>query len=69
MPRKLTEEDVVSFNLAANKRMSVNSRDDIIRHLERRNPWRWWRFKKDYIWVQRQMVKMGYSPTEAKDLL
>ena len=69
VPRKLNEDDVFSFNLSAQKRMPVRTRQDIMAHMERKNGWRWWRLKHDYKWLQREMRKLGYNPDEAKDLL
>lgn len=68
-PRKLTETDIISFNISADKRIGPRSREDILAYLHQKNSWRMWRLQKDYRWVQKHMKKMGYNPEEAKDLL
>lgn len=67
--RLLTRDDVDGWNKAADQRKPAMTREQIIAYVESRNSHRWWRIQHDYKWLQKQMVKMGLNPNDARELL
>jgi len=68
-PRAMTASDIDAWLLAADKRTSPRSRNQIIASIKAQNSYRWWRLNHDIKWIKRQMKKAGLSPDDWKDLL
>lgn len=70
-PRDLTPEDRESWYDAASQRPEANERtiENLKLLIRNRNPVRWWRIRNDYKWLQREMLRLGMSPEDARFLL
>lgn len=72
-PRDLTDRDVVSWDDALNTREGGTTRPQTIEEvrtlLRKKDPVRWWRIKRDHRWMQKQMLKLGLNPEDARFLL
>jgi hypothetical protein len=46
-----------------------NSTENISKHMRRRNRVRWWRLRRDFGWLQKELRKMGRDPEDARWIL
>lgn len=67
--RLLTDNDIDSFNEAADQRKPQRTQTNIIEALRKKDGHRMWRLQRDYRWMQKQMKKMGLNPEDARWLL
>lgn len=65
-PRHPTEEEYMGWFEAAAQRKPTVSFQAAIKKIEISNPYRLWRLKRDFKWLQRQFKKAGIDPEEAR---
>jgi len=72
-PRDLTDRDIVSWDDALNTREGGSTRpqtmEEVRTILRRKDPIRWRRIKRDRKWIEKQMLKLGLNPEDARFLL
>lgn len=68
-PRQLTDRDFAAWNRAASHQRGGMTKLQIQRRMQSYNFVRWNRLRRDYRWLQREMVRMGLNPEDASSLL
>ena len=71
-PRILQQDDIDSWMSAADERSrkpSPSTQDEIVKAIRKRNFVRWWRLKRDYKWLCKEMKRLGLNPEDARFLL
>lgn len=66
--RPLTDEDMSSWFAAAERQdgyQPPRGREAVRRHLTKRNAVRFWRLKRDYKWLRKELAKIGINPEDA----
>ena len=71
--RRPTEAEWSGWDTALDARVTrasgPSSFDDVRQLIRYRNPVRWHNLQKDFKWVQKQMVRMGLNPEDARYIL
>ena len=69
-PRELNNGDIVDWTTAGDHRKpTLRSKEQIIHAIKSKNSYRWFEYKRQRRWVQKQMRKLGLDPDDEKWLL
>lgn len=70
-PRDLTDQDRLEWDIALDSqpRGKPKTLEQARAILKARNRLRWWGMQRDYKWLQKEMLKMGLNPEDARFML
>lgn len=69
-PRDLTDDDLDDWYDAGNaRRPSIRTKEQAIAAIKKTNRYKWYEYKRNYRWVQKQMQRLGLNPEDARYLL